>query len=275
MSGPYARTIWGPDVSNYQHPYGTAINWQAVRNQGARFAFVKISEGSSYVNPYGAKDLRDARAAGLYVAGYHFGRPRLPLSTASSDARAFAARLGNVREPGYLPPVLDIEVTGGLSAANVTAWTRTFLQTLQSATGRVPMIYSGNWFWRGYMGNPKGFSGYPVWAAQYSSQDIGPTLFGDFTYSTFWQYTDAAKVSGISGGVDASFFHGTLDQLKSLAWVQYLPANQSPRSSTGNGPSSAYSLFAGAGGGNAPAAGPATGAPTGSHMAENPGMVGK
>jgi GH25 family lysozyme M1 (1,4-beta-N-acetylmuramidase) len=271
MSGAYSRTIWGPDVSNYQHPYGAAINWNAVRQQGASFAFIKISEGSSYVNPYGASDLRAAHAAGLYVAGYHFGRPRLPLSTAASDARAFAARLGNMRQPGYLPPVLDMEVTGGLSAANVTAWTRTFLKTLQSASGRVPMIYSGNWFWRGYMGNPTGFAGYPVWAAQYTPKDIGPTLFGDFTYSTFWQYTDAARVNGIQGGVDASWFHGSYDQLKSLAWVQYLPDTRSPKSQTGRTANSVYDTLTS----TSPAAGPTTGAPTGANMAENPSMVGR
>src|ERR1051325_11074645 len=69
MSGPYSRQIWGPDGSNWQHPYGKAINWRAVKAQGASFAFVKVSEGSNYVNPYATTDMRNARAAGLYVAG--------------------------------------------------------------------------------------------------------------------------------------------------------------------------------------------------------------
>ena len=198
MSGPYVKNIWGVDVSSYQHPRGIAINWGAVHNQGAKFAFIKVSEGGTYTNPYGVADLRAARAAGLYVGAYHFGRPRLPLSTATSDARRFAALIGNVNQPGYLPPVLDLEVTGKLSAANVTAWARTFLKALQTASGRVPMIYSGAWFWKGYMGNPKGFARYPLWAAQYTPKTIGPALFGDFGYSTFWQYTDAGRVSGIS-----------------------------------------------------------------------------
>jgi lysozyme len=218
MSGPYAKTIWGPDVSNYQHPGGAGINWSAVRSRGARFAFVKVSEGGSFTNAYASSDLRAGRAAGLYVTGYHFGRPRLPLTTAVSDAKRFAAQLGNVRRAGYLPPVLDMETTGGLSAANVTAWTHKFLTTLQTATGRVPMIYSGGWFWRGYMGNPKGFSQYPAWIAEYTPRNTGPTLFSDFGYSTFWQYTSTARASGISGAVDVSWFHGTQAQLNSLAW---------------------------------------------------------
>ncbi len=266
MSGAYTRQIWGPDVSNWQHPYGNAINWRAVKAQGASFAFVKVSEGNNYVNPYAATDLRNARAAGLYVAGYHFGRPRLPLSTATADARRFAAQIGNVRQPGYLPPVLDLEMTGGLSPANVTAWAKQFLSTLQQSIGRVPMIYSGNWFWRGYMGNPSGFSQYPVWAAQYTG-GAGPNLFGDFKYTTFWQYTDSARVSGISGGVDASWFHGSMAQLQSLAWVKVLPKDATGATSR----LSANSLATG----TSPAAGPSTGTQPGSRMAENPAVLAR
>jgi lysozyme len=33
---------------------------------------------------------------------------------------------------------------------------------------------------------------------------------------TFWQYTDAGKVSGVSGKVDGNRFNGTVDDLKSF-----------------------------------------------------------
>jgi lysozyme len=263
MSGPYAKTIWGPDVSNYQHPFGAAINWYSVRAQGARFAFVKESEGNNYVNPYASADIRGARAAGLYVAPYHFGRPRLPISTAASDARLFAAQIGNVRVAGYLPPVLDIETNGGLSAANVTAWTRTFMTTLQSAIGRPPMIYSGSWFWRGYMGNPAGFSQYNVWIADYEPANTGPTLFGDFKYSTFWQYSDTAKVSGIADAVDSSWFHGSLTQLSQLAYV--------PTTATAQSTTQAHQMLVQQA---SPGSTTSSSGPTGSMMAQNPTTVG-
>src|ERR1700712_1963808 len=218
MSGPYAHTIWGPDVSSYQHPGGVGINWNSVRAQGARFAFVKVSGGRPYKTSYAANDIGAARAAGLYVTGYHFARPRLPLSTATSDAREFAALMGNVQVAGTLPPVLDMETTGGLSAKNATAWMKAFLTALQSATGRTPMIYSGAWFWKGYLANPSGFSQYPIWDAAYVG-GIGPNLFGDFQYSTFWQYTDSAKINGIKGGVDNSYFHRSPQHLISLALI--------------------------------------------------------
>jgi lysozyme len=263
MSGPYAHTIWGPDVSSYQHPGGIGINWSSVRAQGARFAFVKVSEGDNYQNSYAASDIGGARAAGLYVTGYHFARPRLPLSTATSDARTFAALMGNVKVAGTLPPVLDMETTGGLSAANATAWMKAFLVSLQNATGRTPMIYSGQWFWKGYLQNPMGFAQYPVWAAQYTG-GVGPNLFGDFQYSTFWQYTDAAKINGIRGGVDSSYFHGSLDQLVSLAWIGVT----APAASTAK-KSFARVLV------EAPAAGTSSTGATGKGMAQDSSSLGK
>lgn len=263
LTGAYAKSIWGVDVSSYQHPGGAGINWVAARKQGAKFAFIKVSEGSSYVNPWGMSDIRAARAAGLYVAPYHFGRPRLPLSTAASDARRFAAQIGNVKQAGYLPPVLDLEVTGGLSAAHITAWAHSFLATLQAATGRVPVVYSGGWFWRGYMGNPAGFGGYPLWAAQYTPKSIGPNLFGSWSYSTFWQYTDAALVSGIRGRVDASWFHGSQSQLNSFAYAG-LAANAK----------SANALVQTLTPGASPGADVSSSGVTGSLMAQSPATVG-
>ena len=224
---PYDKVhaLWGPDVSGWQHPAGGRINWAAVRGAGASFAFVKASEGTGYTSPYYRSDTTSARAQGLYVGGYHFARPRLPISTAATEANYFANIIGNVRGRGWLPPVLDLEVTGGLSPANVTAWAHTFLQTLQARTGRVPILYSGGWFYRGYMFNPSGFGQYPLWDALYNKNISSPgTLFGDWTRTTFWQYTWQRSVPGIIGLVDASYFHGSRAQLAALANDAPVPA---------------------------------------------------
>jgi GH25 family lysozyme M1 (1,4-beta-N-acetylmuramidase) len=209
---------WGPDVSGWQHPAGAGINWASVRAAGASFAFVKATEGTGYVSPYYRGDVSAARAQGLYVGAYHFAQPSLPLSNAATEANYFANAIGNVTGRGWLPPVLDLEVTGGLSAANVTAWAHTFLQTLQARTGRVPILYSGSWFYRGYMNNPSGFGQYPLWDALYNNSVSSPgTLFGDWTRTTFWQYTWQRPVPGITGLVDASYFHSSRAALAALA----------------------------------------------------------
>ena len=67
-------TFTGPDISSHQHP-PDRIDFGAVATAGHSFAIVKLTEGSSYSNPYGAQDCADARAAGLEVAPYHWVSP--------------------------------------------------------------------------------------------------------------------------------------------------------------------------------------------------------
>jgi lysozyme len=65
----------GIDVSSNQHPANKPIDWFAVADAGYGFAIVKATQGVSYVNPWLAYDLDDARAAGLFVGAYHYWEP--------------------------------------------------------------------------------------------------------------------------------------------------------------------------------------------------------
>ena len=67
--------VKGIDVSSHQHDGGAAIGWAQVAAAGYKFAFIKATEGSYYVNPYYAADAAAARQAGLLVAAYHFAIP--------------------------------------------------------------------------------------------------------------------------------------------------------------------------------------------------------
>lgn len=66
------NSITGVDVSSWQHEDGQPINWDAVYEDGYRFAVVKATQGTSYVNPWVARDLSDASAAGLLLGAYHY-----------------------------------------------------------------------------------------------------------------------------------------------------------------------------------------------------------
>jgi GH25 family lysozyme M1 (1,4-beta-N-acetylmuramidase) len=58
--------VLGVDVSGYQ-----SVNFST---KGLAFAFVKATEGTGYVNPRYAGQVATARAAGLVVGHYHFGK---------------------------------------------------------------------------------------------------------------------------------------------------------------------------------------------------------
>src|SRR4029079_12576832 len=145
---------------------------------------------------------------------YAFAQPQLPVSTAADQARAYAATVRSLRGPLDLPPTLDLEVTGGLSPADLISWTRTWLTTVEQLTGRRPMIYSGPSFWGSAMAGTTAFRTYYLWQAQWTPP-LSP--MGGWPSATFWQYTSTGSIPGIPGNVDISRFNGSRDQLARLA----------------------------------------------------------
>jgi GH25 family lysozyme M1 (1,4-beta-N-acetylmuramidase) len=201
----------GVDVSKWQH--STSLDWSAVRADGISFAFIKATEGSSYTNPYFAGDWAASGSAGILHGAYHFARPSI--GTAAAQARYFVSRAGTAGQPGDLPPVLDLEATGGLKVMALRNWTANWLQTVQELTGRAPIVYTSPYFWETYLGNSTAFTQYPLWVAHYGVSQ--PRVPGGWTTWTFWQSTSDGHVDGIGGRVDMNTFNGTTAQLSALA----------------------------------------------------------
>ena len=209
LAVPASAMLTGIDVASYQHPGGAAIDWQAVRNSGQSFAFIKATEDSNYTNPFFAADWNGAGAAGLYRGAYHFARPALPLSTAVDQARWFVSRTGVMSGGMDLPGVLDLESSGGLGQSDLAAWTRTWLGEVRRLTGKAPIVYTGYYFWRDSVGNPTDIgANYRLWLPSYPS-DPNSTTFRPLVPAgwgtwTFWQYSSSGTVSGIPGSLDGT-----------------------------------------------------------------------
>lgn len=228
----------GPDIASYQHPNGAPIDWTAVRQSGQSWAFVKATEGTGYTNPYFAADWHDSAAAGLYHGAYHYARPSATAGSATAQAQYFANTVGPQQVPGTLPPILDLEETGGLAPVDLIAWTHEFLNALQADTGRLPMLYTYPSFWQNQMAGSSEFTNYPLWVASYGSA-TGPTL--GWPNYTFWQYTSSGTVGGIQtqGATDLSVFNGTALDLAALASAgSWGPATSSAADSPSPSPSS-------------------------------------
>jgi len=202
-----STATYGVDVASYQHPYGASIDWRSVAGSGQAFAIVKATE-AGYTNPYLRGDVDGAHAAGLTVGTYAYARPQY---SAVAQADALAASTGPLPSPS-LPPVLDLEDSGGLSPTELIAWTHAFLNRLQAVTGILPMIYSGPYFWSTAMAGDTSFTDYPLWEAHYTTASAPQPMGGWSTYR-LWQFTDRATVPGIQGLVDQSRFNGSRDQL--------------------------------------------------------------
>jgi GH25 family lysozyme M1 (1,4-beta-N-acetylmuramidase) len=202
----------GIDVARYQHT--TSLDWAKVQADGVEFAFIKATEGQTYTNPYFAPDWASTTGLGIYRGAYHFARPSK--GTAAAQAKYFIDVAGTAGGFGDLPPVLDLEDAGGLTVSGLRTWVANFLQTVESLTGRTPIIYCSPAFWSSKLGDSTAFTRYPLWIAHYTTA-AQPWVPGGWASWTFWQNTSSGSVDGISGNVDRDRFNGTLDQLRVLA----------------------------------------------------------
>jgi len=197
--------VHGMDVSYYDD----SVDWTTAHAAGIDFAFIRVTDGTQYHDPKFAEYWAGARAAGVIRGAYQFFRP-------SQDPIAQADLLLSLMgplEPGDLPPVLDVETASGMSQATVAANVRIWLDHVQTATGRVPIVYAGLYSWPDLTGGADMTSS-PLWIAQYTSAAC-PNIPAPWTKWLFWQHSNTGVVDGVvSSELDLNVFNGTLDQLK-------------------------------------------------------------
>jgi lysozyme len=194
----------GIDVSHIQQ----TIDWNAVQQAGKIFAFIKATEGITYTDPEFAANWSGAKAANLLRGAYHFYETNDD-PTAQAENFLSAVQL----EPGDLPPVVDIERTkSGESASQIVQDLQTWLDAVEQATGRVPIIYTSPGYWNSL--GTSAFGRYPLWVAEYGVQSPKPVA--GWASWTFWQDSESGTVNGISGSVDLDVFYGALAELAAL-----------------------------------------------------------
>ncbi len=193
----------GIDVSHYQGD----VDWAAVKAAGITFAFAKATQGTAEVDPKFAQNWAAIKAAGLTRGAYHFFDPGVD---AEKQAEHFIATVQ--LEAGDLPPVIDIEVSEGVSAEDIDQDIQIWLTKVAEAYGVTPIIYSDLSFLRENLAS--GFGAYPLWIAEYSSTP--PTAPGAWKEWLFWQYSQSGSVSGVDGNVDRDVFKGTTAQWEQL-----------------------------------------------------------
>jgi lysozyme len=204
---PSPTFLEGIDVSHHQG----AIDWPRVASAGKRFAFVRASAGTLTSDSRYAANLSGARAAGLAVGSYHFANPDTAANDASNEA-AWFLQTASIAS-GDLLPVLDLEVSNGLSPAALTAWAQTWLGQVSASTGVRPIIYTNPSFWSTSMANTEWFArnGYTVlWVAHWTTARQPSVPAGNWAGLgwSFWQHSSTGSVPGISGAVDLDRFNG-------------------------------------------------------------------
>lgn len=198
-------TVPGIDVSYYQG----AIDWPRVARAGMRFAFIRVSDGSRTLDVRFGSNWSAARRAGVMRGAYQYFRPDdNPIAQADLLIDALT------RDRGELPPVIDVETTGGKPAAEVVARVRQWVDRVRRRLGVEPIVYTGPDFWRFGAGGAD-LTSQPLWLAHYTS--ACPSVPAPWTRWTFWQSSDRGQVPGIDTPVDLDVFAGTEDELRAFA----------------------------------------------------------
>ena len=211
---PLARGI---DVSKSQ---GT-VSWPAVKGAGYVFAYVKATDGETYVDPTFPQNWTGAASAGLLRGAYHFFRAE---DSPQAQAEFFWKTVG---ENGDLPLVVDVEQNMGEPTPTLLSNLTQLLEEIQQLSGRqTDDLYRSRILERIGENSASNFGDFPLWVADYPPAGVlTPTVPIGWTSWDFWQYygplsnaTDYVQVPGVSCPVDLDVFNGSAASL--LQWVQ-------------------------------------------------------
>lgn len=191
----------GIDVSGHNED----IDWTAVKNSGVDFAMLRIGgrgygqEGSLYDDSYFRQNLREAKAAGLWVGAYFFSQA-VTAEEAEEEAE-YAISILRGASLDY-PLAFDWEIiegvdnprTDNISPQTLTDCARAFCDRVKQA-GYIPALYTGSQlaYYKYDLGQ---LSDIDIWYAFYNDT---PALYYNYT---MWQYSCTGQVEGIQGNVD-------------------------------------------------------------------------
>ncbi|MDV6013416.1 lysozyme [Haloechinothrix sp. LS1_15] len=199
----------GIDVSGWQG----RVDWEHWWDEGKRFAYIKATEGTTFVNSDFDHQYSGAYDVGMIRGAYHFALP--DRSAAAVQARHFVRNGGDWSPDGRtLPGVLDIEFNPygqtcyRMSQSSLVDWIVEFHDTYHELTGRYPVIYTNTMWWERCVGDGHDLGvTVPLWIARYAD-DVG-NLPAGWDSHAFWQYTDTP--------LDKNEFNGSYRELIELA----------------------------------------------------------
>lgn len=206
------------DVSDYQ----IAPDFQMARNELVG-VIVKATEGikGQYQSQKNYADkIAKARAAGLLVGSYHFGRPGSGVDQAkyfldtvgTTSGQLLALDCEGIYRNKTLVPSLCMTLRGA----------QDFVSYIKDQTGNWPGIYCGNDYLIPLMNGKKDgiLSNCWLWLADYNAAPAWPKTV--WQNCTLWQYTgdglgpEPHKVAGIGDNIDRNIYFAGVDELRTF-----------------------------------------------------------
>ena len=203
---PY--TIRGVDVSHYQGE----VDWKILKDQNISFAFIKATEGSTYVDDRFDYNWHHAHKAKVKRGAYHFfnfdAEPK-------DQAKNFIHTVP--KRKNALPPVVDFETYGKYtsnppSPEYIVPRLKEYIDIVEKRYDVQPIIYCNKYCYNKYIA---GNFDNPIWLA---NPNMSPTLPGGKQWK-FLQYSFWGELKGYNGikHIDLNVFYGTKEQF----WEEY------------------------------------------------------
>ena len=203
--------LLGIDVSKWQGE----MDWHKARSAGARYAFIRagaISTGGECYTDYQFE--RNSRIAPDYfpIGFYWYFRPQ---HDPIKQADYFCSLIRDTR--ALLPPVLDLESHGGLTAFQITDAAKQFIYHVYSRLTVWPLLYSRALWLNKYTIADDVWAMVELWIARYKNI-AGPWSDGhckprDFETWRLWQKSAdnnglGSKYGARSRSIDIDYFNG-------------------------------------------------------------------
>ena len=245
-----AQRPLGTDVSQFQG----VIDWNQYAT-ARQFAIIRATHGTIQDTKF-LQNITGAINAGVIAGCYHYAVPvydydnGIPGADPETEAYRFVTFAGDYIKPGYLRPMLDLELGGGqvpVGATNLSNWANAWIESVRQKTGVEAMVYCSSNYARNYLNST--LASRTLWLANWTCpsnpQTASPPFgsLGIWSNWAFWQYTNGVNcydyVPGINARVDLDVFNGTLSQLQSNyvigrpALISHAPTSLSHAASQG------------------------------------------
>lgn len=199
---------YGIDVSHHNGD----INWKKVAGGGAKFVYIKATQGARHQDKRFLFNMENAIVNGIPAGAYHFMSSSFD---ALSQAEHFIQTYKAWHSTASLPPVLDIEWDfdenrndkwKNKDVTEIVAMCSEWLEKVESELKVRPVIYTNKFWWEGLLGSlGDKFQSYDIWMSRYGQFDkSSPPLMDNFRWAV-WQFTETGLMDGVNGYIDVNW----------------------------------------------------------------------
>jgi lysozyme len=202
----------GIDLSNHNGK----VDFAKVAAAGIKYAWIKVTEGTTHVNRGFEDKFKGARDHGIKVGAYHFGRPDTNVGNddVPHEVDNFLNACATVGiASGDLLPMLDVEAGMKTDDQFNVDWALEWLWRVQDVYEAKPVIYTARWAFNLYWQQARRkeldrLESYPLWLASYN-EGIEPKRKTPLWKTwDIWQWSGSGSVPGVRGKCDQNWMAG-------------------------------------------------------------------